>query len=332
MKRQLAWLLALLVACIALTLLSAQQRFVAYVVSTCFIQLLWASGMNILSGYVGLTPLTFAGVAGISGYISVDLVLRAGWSFWLATPVGAVAAAAIGVLLGLPSLRLRGFYFVLSSLVIQTVLTLAFTAFPTYTNGDTGISQIPPPAIPFLPASLQGQAFDLVIAVAAWLGVAVAWAIARSGFGRRLVAIREDADLAETMGIGVVHCKLAAFFVASLYAGVGGSFMAFYVGFISPRSFDLLSSLNTWLIVAFGGQGTIVGPIIGTLILAPLPSLMLQYYSVKDIIYGLLIIAVTVLMPAGIYGAFLRRRWPRRAAALRRPPVARQPMAQGPDK
>jgi branched-chain amino acid transport system permease protein len=298
-------LLLLLVAGIALPLAVSDNRFFAFVVGMTMISILWAAGMNLLTGYTGLVSLAYAGIAGISAYGTVGLTMRFGWSFWLAMPVAAVGAAVVGVLLGLPSLRLKGFYFALSSLVIQTVLSLGFVYFVNFTNGDTGISQIPPPDIPFTGSSFHGISFDLLVAVAAWLSVVAVWAITHSPFGRRLIAIREDEVLAEAIGIDVVRNKMLVFFVGSLIAGIGGSLSATYVGFVSPRSFDLLASLSIWLMVTFGGRGTIMGPIVGALILAPIPFMLQQYDTFKDVIYGALIIAVIVLMPSGIYGALL---------------------------
>jgi branched-chain amino acid transport system permease protein len=103
----------------------------------------------------------------------------------------------------------------------------------------------------------------------------------------------------------VVRCKIIAFFIVSVYAGIGGCFYAVYVGFISPRAFDVLVSMNIWLYVAFGGRATIAGPIIGTAILAPIPFLLQDLQAFKDILSGVLIIVVTLLMPGGIYGAYL---------------------------
>jgi branched-chain amino acid transport system permease protein len=284
------------------------NRFLAFVVGITWINVLWTAGMNLLTGYTGLVPLVYAGIAGVSAYGTVALTMNHHWSFWLAMPVSALGGAVVGVLLGLPSLRLKGFYFALSSLVIQTVVSLAFVYFSSLTNGDTGISQIGPPDIPFSGGAVfGGPGFELLLAAAAWLGVVGIWAITVSPLGKRLIAVREDDTLAEALGIDVVGCKLLSFFIGSLYAGVGGSLYATYVGFISPRSFDLLSSLNIWLMVAFGGRGTIMGPVIGTVILTPLPFLLQQYDTIKDVIYGALIILVIVLLPAGIYGEAKRR-------------------------
>ncbi len=301
-------LLALLALVVVLPVVFQGNRFVAFVIGLTMINVLWTAGMNLLYGYTGLVPLVFAGIAGFSAYGTARLVIDAHWTFWLAMPVAAVGAAVVGVLLGLPSLRLRGFYLALSSLVTQTVVTLGFVYFSGFTNGDTGISQIPPPDIPFMGGlQVRGLAFDLLLSALAWAGVAGISAIVRSPLGRRLVAIREDDTLADAVGIDVTGCKLTAFFIGSFYAGVGGALYATYVGFISPRAFDLLASLNIWLMVAFGGRGTIVGPIVGAAILTPVPFFLQQYDTLKDVIYGALIIAVIVLMPAGVYGEVVRR-------------------------
>jgi branched-chain amino acid transport system permease protein len=296
---------ALALLALALPFVVGDNRFLGFVLGMTLINVLWAAGMNLAYGYVGLMPLMFAGIAGIAGYAMVHLT-REGWSFWLATPVAAIGAAVVGVLLGLPSLRLKGFYFTLCSLVIQTVLTLAFIFFPKYTNGDTGLSQIAPPD--WFGGQLTGMWLDFVLALIAVGGVVIVALIVRSRLGQRFIAIREDDILAETLGIDVTRNKIIAFFIVSLYAAVGGCFYATYVGFISPRAYDVLVSLNVWLMVAFGGRGTIIGPVIGAAILAPIPYLLQDLQALRDILYGALIILVILALPGGIYGEFLRRR------------------------
>jgi branched-chain amino acid transport system permease protein len=292
------------VAAFAAPLALSGNRYFAFIAGITLISVTWATGMNLLYGYTGLMPLMFAGIAGISAYITVGLSAN-GWSFWVSMLLGSLGASLVGIVLGLPSLRLRGFYFTLCSLVIQTVITLAFVYFINLTNGDTGISQIPLPEIPG-GGRLSGLGYDLVLAAVAAIGVAVLAFIVESPFGRRLIAIREDDGLAETLGINVTRQKLAAFFIASLFAAAGGALYAPYVGFVSPRSFDVLVSLNVWLMVAFGGRGTIWGPIVGAVLLAPVPFLLQDYYMIKDVVYGALIIGVIVLLPAGIAGGVKR--------------------------
>ena len=285
-------------------LLLSGNRYFAFIAGITLISVLWSTGMNLLYGYTGQMPMMFGGIAGISAYATIGLV-AVGWSFWPAMLAGSLGASLIGVVLGLPSLRLRGFYFTLCSLVIQTVITLGFVYFVNLTNGDTGISQIPLPEFPG-GGQLSGLSYDLVLAALAVVGVVLLTLIVNSSFGRRLIAIREDDGLAETLGINVTRQKLFAFFIGSMFASIGGALYAPYVGFISPRSFDVLVSLNIWLMVAFGGRGTIWGPVIGAVLLAPIPFLLQDYYTIKDVVYGLLIIGVIVLLPAGIAGGFKR--------------------------
>jgi len=302
--------IVLAVLALAAPFLLSGNRYIAFILGMTFINVLWASGMNLAYGYVGLMPLMFAGVAGIAAYAMIHLTRAAGWPFWLATPAASAFAAAVGVVLGLPSLRLKGFYFTLCSLVIQSVLTLAFIYFPAYTNGDTGISQVAPPE--WFGGPLHGAAFDFVLAAAAVIGVALVALIVPSGLGQRFIAIREDDVLAEAVGIGITRYKILAFIIVSLYAAVGGCFYATYVGFVSPRAFDVLVSLNVWLMVAFGGRGTVLGPVIGAVILAPIPYLLQDLQGLRDILDGVLIVLVILAMPGGIYGEL--RRWRSRRA------------------
>ena len=281
------------------------NRFAAFIIGIVFLNVLWTAGMNLLYGYTGLVSMMIAG-SRASAHGTVKLFLDYGWSFWLAVPVAAIGAAAVGVILGLPSLRLRGFYFALSSLVIQVALTLVFIYFPQFTNGDTGITQIPRPqlALPGMGAVDHRPAFEIILGLLAVVGVAVVFIMIRSRMGAFIIAIREDDVLAEELGIDVTRYKVLAFFISSMLMAVGGAFYAAYIGFISPRSFDVLMSMNIWLMVAFGGRGTIAGPMVGSAILAPIPFLLQELYQIKDIFYGLLIILVTVAMPAASTAPF----------------------------
>jgi branched-chain amino acid transport system permease protein len=308
-------MLGLAVLALALTVAADGNRFLAFVLAMTFINLLWATGMNLMYGYLGLMPLMFAGIAGIAAYAMVYFTREWQWSFWLAMPAATLLGAIAGVALGLPSLRLKGFYFTLCSLVIQSALTLAFIFFPALTNGDTGINQIAAPEW-MGGTQLTGLGLELVIALVTLLGLAVTVWVTGSDLGKRFLAVREDDLLAEGLGIDVVRTKIIAFFIVSLFAGVGGCFYAVYVGFISPRAFDVLVSLNIWLFVAFGGRGTLVGPIIGAFVLAPIPFLLQEIQGFRDVLSGGLIIAVTLLMPAGVYGAYLARRHGRHARTI----------------
>lgn len=296
---------------VALPFALQSNKFLAFILGMVLINMIWACGMNVLYGFVGLMPLMYAGIAGIAAYGMIHLTRAEGWSFWVAMPVASLCAAIVGVLLGLPSLRLKGFYFTLCSLVIQTAMTLVFSYFPKYTNGDTGINQISPPTLNG--KELNGAMFEVVLVLFALAAVGSVAFIMSRPLGKRFIAVREDEVLAEAVGIDVVRTKVLAFFLVSLYPGVGGCLYAVYVGFVSPRAFDILSSLAIWLIVAFGGRGSIAGPIVGTLVLAPLPYLLQEVPWAKDIILGVLIVGVILWFPGGIYGSLFKGRGVRAA-------------------
>jgi len=295
------WLLIL--ALLLLPFFAKENRFLGFILGVTYLNVFWATGMNILYGFVGLMPLMFAAISGIAAYALLYFIAEWHISFWLALPIATLFAALVGVLLGLPSLRLKGFYFTLCSLIIQSTLTLAFIFFPKFTNGDTGINQISPPL--WMGEPIKGYTFEVILAILAVLGIGFSFLIYHSKLGQRFIAIREDDVLAESLGVNVVINRVIAFFIVSVYAAIGGCFYATYIGFISPRSFDVLSSLNIWLFVAFGGKATIAGPVIGALLLAPLPFLLQSLEAYKDILSGVLIILITLLMPGGIYGTYL---------------------------
>ena len=295
------WLLILVL--LSLPFFSKDNRFIGFILGVTYLNVFWATGMNILYGFVGLMPLMFAAISGLAAYALLYFIAEWHISFWLALPIATLFAALVGVLLGLPSLRLKGFYFTLCSLIIQSTLTLAFIFFPKFTNGDTGINQISPPL--WMNEPIKGYVFEVILAILAVLGIGFSFLIYHSKLGQRFIAIKEDDVLAESLGVNVVINRVIAFFIVSIYAAIGGCFYATYIGFISPRSFDVLSSLNIWLFVAFGGKATIAGPVIGALLLAPLPFLLQSLEAYKDILSGILIILITLLMPGGIYGTYL---------------------------
>jgi branched-chain amino acid transport system permease protein len=302
MKINLKYLLCAIVLAL-LPLGVKDNRFFGFILGITYLNIFWATGMNILFGFLGLMPLMFAAISGIAAYAMLHFIADWNISFWAALPIATLLASIVGVLLGLPSLRLKGFYFTLCSLIIQSTLTLAFIFFPKFTNGDTGINQINPPL--WFGEPIKGYAFEFLLSLLAMIGIFISYFIVRSKLGKRFIAIREDDVLAESLGIDVVKYRFIAFFIVSVYAAVGGCFYATYVGFISPRSFDVLSSLNIWLFVAFGGKATIAGPVIGALFLAPLPFLLQSLEAYKDILSGILIILITLVMPGGIYGTYL---------------------------
>lgn len=286
------------------------SSYYVFVFGLTLLFMIWSSGMNLTYGFTGMLPLMYGGLAGIGAYVSANLVMSLELSFWLALPIAGLSAAIVGVVLGLPALRLRGFYFALSTLVIQVALSLLYTTAEDFTGGDTGFSNVPYPRIP-LPGGeefiIRDVYYVYLILVFLILTVLVIRKIMASDLGMKFMSIREDDILAETLGIDVTRYKMISFFISSFIAGIGGSLYVHFVSFVSPRVFDVLASLTIWLIVVFGGRGFLAGPILGALILTPLPYALRAVYPYRDLIYGSIVVITAIGLPRGVYGAIYER-------------------------
>jgi branched-chain amino acid transport system permease protein len=286
------------------------SNYYVFILGITLLFMLWASGMHLTYGFTGMLPLMYGGLAGVGAYTSANLVIKAGFSFWLALPISGLSAALVGVLLGMPSLRLRGFYFALSTLVIQVAMTLLFTEMEPITGGDTGISNIPYPRIPTFsgdPIIVRDISYVYLILFFLFITIYLIHRIMSSNLGMKFKSIRDDDILAETLGINVTFYKLVSFFISSFIAGIGGSLYVHYVSFVSPRVFDVLASLTIWLMVVFGGRGFLAGPLIGAFVLTPMPYLLRVIYAYRDIIYGTIVVFTALVLPRGIYGTIYQR-------------------------
>jgi len=293
------------VVTVGVMLILSWNPYTAFVLSVTLVFAIWASGMNLLAGYTGQLPLMFGGIAGLAAYLLLYLTETCRWPYWLALPMALTGAGMAGVLLGLPSLRLRGFYFTLSSLVVQLALTLFFVVAIPFTGGDIGRTVQVQPRL--FGVSLQGR-YLTYTALAILLSLTVFLSrLVRSHWGTFFRAIRDDDVLAGALGINVTLYKVVAFAIGSTVAGIGGVLYMYTVGFISPRSYDVLLSLTIWLMVGFGGRATILGPIVGAILLSPLPYLLQSVYLLRDIIYGTLVILTMLFLPEGIVGRLQRR-------------------------
>ncbi len=304
-KNKILVFIAVILAIIAPLIFTKMSNYMVYMIGMVYLYMIWATGMNLTYGFTGILPLMYAGLAGIGAYVSAFMVMKLGLSFWLALPVSGLVAALSGVLLGLPSLRLRGFFFTLSSMVIQVALTLIFTQWRSFTGGDTGISNIIHPHI-LLPNQtkfvIEGVYFVYLILILLFLTILLVNWILKSDLGKKFIAIREDDTLAITLGINVTRYKIISFAISSFIAGLGGSLYAHYVSFVNPSVFNITTSLNIWLLIMFGGKGSIMGPLIGTLALTPIPYVLRKIYPFRDVIYGSIVVITAMFLPRGVYG------------------------------
>ncbi len=263
---------------------------------------------NLLVGVVGIFSVSQAAVFGVGAYIVGDFLLSGTLTFLPALAVAAAACILLNVLITLPSLRVAGDYFVVTSFGIQLLATAAFTNWTGGTGGANGMPGIPPPDLFGIP--IESTRGVLVLAsAAAVLGCVAFWLILRAPYGRLLKAIREDELAVAAAGKGVLRAKVSAAAMAGAFAGVAGGIYATYLSFIDPSSFDLDASILLLTMVVVGGARTLWGSIFGPFLLLALPQLLTLVAipttyaaTVRQLMYGVLLIAFALFRPQGLLG------------------------------
>jgi len=306
-----------IVAVIAVVLpLLLPHPFVLTVATQALIWALLAASWDLLSGYAGQVSFGHAGFFVLGGYTAAIASKSLGLSAWLGVGFGALLAAAVGLAVGFPALRLRGHYLALITLGFAEILRLVAQNWLSLTGGPFGIygygTFSPLPIDPLL----RRQAIYVVVLLFVVASLATMAVICeRTPAGKAFRAIREDELLAATLGINTTRYKLLAFALSSGFAGLAGTLYAYYVLLVSPT---LASPATTALVIGmavFGGLGTIWGPAAGALLLYAVNE-GLRFIGVvyNLIVVGLVIMTFVIFLPEGLAG-LLR---PRRAAGLRR--------------
>jgi branched-chain amino acid transport system permease protein len=272
-----------------------------------------ALSLNLLLGYTGQLSLGHAAFFGIGAYTSALLALKLDWSFWLALPGAAVASGLAGWGIGRLALKLRGAYFVLVTISFAGVVSLVSVNWMELTNGPLGLPGVPAPELG--PWSLRTKtAYYYLVLAAAALAYLVCHRLVHSRIGRALVALRENEPLAESVGIDGTRYLVLAAVVSAALAGVAGSLYAHYTRFVSPEVFLFTYTVTMVIMVIAGGQGTLLGPVIGALLFTALPEALREAMSWQwqMLAYGVILIVLVFFLPRGIVPTF--HRW-RRARA-----------------
>ena len=304
--------MALLLFVLALPVLT--NDFVAQVMMLVCLYTLMGLGLNIELGLAGLVDLGFVAFFAVGAYTVALLTadtpgLPADLTFFAALPIAVAVAAAAGFLFGLPVLRVRGDYLAIATLglgEIIRVLVLSDMLKPLL-GGAQGIVNIPKPVVFGWTLSTPTALFYLTAAFTALAGY-VAWRLQHSGLGRRWLAVREDEDVAQALGIQLVRVKLSAYTMGAAFAGLAGGIFAAMVGSVFPQSFQLLVSVNVLAILVVGGIGSLPGVIIGAAALIGAPEVLRDLGEYRYLIYGLVIIAVVRLKPDGLSPKAIRHR------------------------
>jgi branched-chain amino acid transport system permease protein len=266
-----------------------------------------ALSLNLILGYTGQVNLAHGAFFGIGAYASALLMLKLKLGFWLALPFAAVIAGFFGFLIGLPALRTRGSYFAIGTLCFNIIVTLIIDRWEGLTEGARGLMGIPGPSS--IPLPWGGEITFKTMAAQYYLvlcflllTIFVLRRIIQSLVGRTFRAIRGNEELAEAVGISAMKTKLLSFTISCFFAGVGGVLYASYIGFLSPEITDYHVSFDSLIYVMIGGVGTMVGPIIGTLLIVTIPETLHIAAEFRLLLYGLILIVMIIYLPRGIVG------------------------------
>ena len=302
-----AFWIAVLVALVLYGLIGTRLFYLS-TLGTVFMYIVLTQAWNILGGYGGYLNFGMATFFGTGAYASAILFHYFGLSPFLTAPLGGLAAAIAGLLIGIPTLRLRGAYFALVTMIITFAVQILVLNLP-WTQGALGIYMQP---IGLTPLGVERLFYFLFLGLAAAV-TALVYAIERSNMGWALVAIREDEDAAEIVGVKTIEVKWIANAIACFIAGVVGGLYAQRIMYLEPFgtfSFDI--SLNTVLMAVIGGAGAWQGPLIGApVVLLVADTLRVTFTSeVNRAIFSVVVIVIALFVPGGVMG--LIHRWRRK--------------------
>jgi branched-chain amino acid transport system permease protein len=306
-QRIIRWGTIGVLAVIVLLLPQIMGMYFSEILDDVGIYVLMGLGLNIVVGFAGLLDLGYVAFYAIGAYTlgvltTSEAVGLLHLSFWAALPVALVVAVFAGVVLGLPILRLRGDYLAIVTLGFGEIIRILVLSdwFKPLLGGSEGIQRIGQPTIGTFVFSNQQQLFYIILA-----GIIVAGFIATrlkdSHLGRSWMALREDEDVAEAMGINKVITKLLAFGTGALFSGLGGVLFATKVGSVYPQSFSFIVSINILSLIIIGGLGSIPGVFVGGLVLVGLPLVLSQFADFVYLIYGASLIFMMLSRPEGLW-------------------------------
>ena len=297
-----------------LVLPALTNDFVAQVMLLVCLYCLMGMGLNIELGLAGLVDLGFVAFFAVGAYVvalttsdTTHAVMQL--NFFAALLLAVLLTAVAGFLFGLPVLRVRGDYLAIATLglgEIVRVLVLSDMLKPAL-GGAQGIVNIPKPELFGFVLASPTRLFYMTAVFAGVAGYC-AWRLQHSGLGRRWLAVREDEDVAQALGINLVQVKLSAYTLGAAFAGLAGGIFAGMVGSVFPQSFQLLVSINVLAILVVGGIGSLPGVIIGAAALIGAPEVLRDLGEYRYLIYGLVIIAVVRLKPEGLSPVAIRHR------------------------
>ncbi|HEY1608670.1 MAG TPA: branched-chain amino acid ABC transporter permease [Paraburkholderia sp.] len=274
-----------------------------------------ATSFNLVTGYVGEFSLGHTAFLGIGAYTAAILSTRYGLPMWCTVPLAGLVSMVAGLMIGAITLRLQGPFFVIVTLAFSEALRLIADNWVALTNGPMGIAGITPPVwIAHLDNLHATQAFYYIMLGIAAVTVYLAYRFVYSSAGRAAVTVRESRYVAQSIGIWPFAMAMQAFVLGATLAGVAGGFYAHYISFVGSDLFGFAFMATMIIMVLVGGKGTLLGPLVGALLVTVLQEYLREAQELRLTLFGIFVILIVLFLPRGLMGFVAARRASRKTA------------------
>ncbi len=300
----MAWLALLL---IALIVPMAMGGYLITIITIVCIYAIVCIGLNLLFGYTGLLSVGHSAFLGIGAYAFGLIAIKFGLGFWPSFCASIIISGIAGFLIGIPALRLRGHYFVLVTLAFAVIINIVIMAWIELTGGAGGLAGAPRPDPIPLPwgdvirfhSPLSMYYFILFFLVIIF---AVSYRLINSLVGKTFIAIRDDENLTQSLGINTMSNKLVSFTISAIIAGIAGALFASYNTVISPDSAGFMKGMEVVAYIIIGGAGTLAGPLVGPLVMIAIPEMLQIVPEIRGLLFGIILVLFIIFLPRGVAG------------------------------
>ena len=288
------------------------NEYVLYMANLIGIAIIGAHGLNLLTGFTGQISLGHAAFIGVGAYTSAILITKAGIPFWWSVPMAGIMSAIAGVIIGIPSLRIKGLYLAIATIAAQFIFEYVFMNWESMTQGIRGIN-VPDPELFGFQFDTERKFYFITLFFVV-TGTLYARNLVRTRVGRAFIAIRDRDLAAELIGIHLFRYKLLSFAISSFYAGVAGSLWVSFMNIVTPEHFPLTLSIEYLAMVIVGGLGSVLGSIFGAIfmVLVPeilkfgtdvikdIPAFQHIFAPLREVVFGALIVFFLIFEPHGL--------------------------------
>ena len=297
LKINILWFVLLLAGYGLITLLASAgvlNDFYLQILQQIGINIILAVGLNLIVGFSGQFSLGHAGFMAIGAYAAAIIGSKSATypAFFAAMVLGAVIAGTVALIVGIPTLRLKGDYLAIATLGVSEIIRILIINGGDLTNGAAGILGIP--------AFTNWQMVYFFVVITTILTIN----FLRSPIGRATLSVREDEIAAESVGVNTTKIKVVAFVFGAITASIAGSLQAGFIGSVVPKDYTFINSINVLIIVVFGGLGSMTGTIVAAILLGILNMVLQNVASIRMIIYSLALILVMIFRPGGLLGTW----------------------------